>query len=212
MWLVPIFFLPFTWGKCAENVVSLPCRTIIQMDLRALAVAMMLIAALPLEVKSQRISVPEPEFPEETLLLVSDSEGVKLTRENGSIKTKNFAINPKIYLSLDGPTSKSRVKGGSVTRLIIRASNNDTDPTMIIGIFRFDVKRNSRQYKLMRVSGWTGNEEFNNLATVYYDSWKYGESSYYLLLHDLEPGEYGIVIGDPYAERTALKITTFSVE
>ena len=37
---------------------------------------------------AQSITVTEPEFTEETLLLTSDSQGVKLSRENGTIKTK----------------------------------------------------------------------------------------------------------------------------
>lgn len=37
---------------------------------------------------AQNVTVEEPEFAEETLLLTSDSEGTKLARENGSIKTK----------------------------------------------------------------------------------------------------------------------------
>ena len=35
---------------------------------------------------AQSITVTEPEFAEETLLLTSDSQGVKLSRENGTIK------------------------------------------------------------------------------------------------------------------------------
>ena len=34
---------------------------------------------------AQSITVTEPEFAEETLLLTSDSQGVKLSRENGTI-------------------------------------------------------------------------------------------------------------------------------
>ena len=35
-----------------------------------------------------QVKVAEPEFAEETMLLTSDTEGVLLKRENGSIKTK----------------------------------------------------------------------------------------------------------------------------
>lgn len=161
----------------------------------------------------QELAVAEPEFVEETLMVVSPEEGVRLARENGSLKTKNFAINPKIYLSLEGAHSKSRVMGGATTQLIIRASDNERDPSTMIGIFKFDVKAKSRRYEIVRISGWTGNEQFNNLASLDYDAYRYGESSYYIVLRDMEPGEYGIVIGDPYVmERTSLKITTFTVE
>lgn len=40
------------------------------------------------------------------------------------------------------------------------------------------------------------------------------KSSYYIVLEDLTPGEYGIVIGDPNHENTknGMKVTTFTVE
>ena len=34
-----------------------------------------------------QVKVEEPEFAEETLLLTSNTQGVKLSRENGTVKT-----------------------------------------------------------------------------------------------------------------------------
>ena len=45
---------------------------------------------------AQNVTVKEPEFAEETLLLTSDSEGIKLSRENGTVKTKAGA---SLYLT-----------------------------------------------------------------------------------------------------------------
>ena len=43
-----------------------------------------------------QVTVTEPEFAEETLLLISDNEGILLKRENGSIKAKAGA---SLYLT-----------------------------------------------------------------------------------------------------------------
>ena len=88
---------------------------------------------------AQSITVAEPEFAEETLLLTSDSQGVTLSRENGTIKTKAGASlyltgigKVKSRLTLKGIKSTSKAVGGSTTRLIIKAADNKTDPNSFI--------------------------------------------------------------------------------
>lgn len=167
-----------------------------------------------------QVSVEEPEFSEETLLLTSDTEGVKLARENGTVKTKAGASlyivgigKVKSRLTLQGTTSKSSAKGASTTRLIIKANDNKTDPNSFINIFKFEIKGDERRYQLAE-SGTLSKTESNNLSSVDYKAKKYGESSYYIVIEDLEPGEYGICIGDPNSENTknSMKVTTFTVE
>lgn len=167
-----------------------------------------------------QVNVAEPEFAEETLLLTSDTEGVKLTRENGTVKTKAGASlyltgigKVKSRLTLQGTASKSKVKGSSTTRLILKAADNKTDPNSFISIFKFEIKGKERRYQLVEV-GTLSKTECNNLASIEYKAKKYGESSYYIVIEDLEPGEYGIVIGDPNSENTknGMKVTTFTVE
>lgn len=169
---------------------------------------------------AQNVTVEEPEFAEETLLLKSDTEGVKLTRENATVKTKAGASlyltgigKVKSRLTLKGEKSLSKVVGGSTTRLIIKAENNKTDPNSFISIFKFEVKGKERRYQLAE-AGTLSKTESNNLASVEYKAKKYGESSYYIVLEDLTPGEYGIVLGDPNHENTknSMKVTTFTVE
>ena len=170
-------------------------------------------------VKAQ-VSVAEPEFAEQTLLLTSDSKGTLLTRENGTVKTKAGA---SLYLTGIGKvksrltaavtTSKSTVQGGRTTRLIVKAKDNATDPQSFISIFKFEVKGKERRYQLAE-SGTLSKTESNNLSSVDYNAKRYGKNSYYLVLNDLEPGEYGIVIGDPNTENTknVMKVTTFTVK
>ena len=169
---------------------------------------------------AQSIKVAEPEFAEETLLLTSDSKGVKLSRENGTIKTKAGASlyltgigKVKSRLTLKGIKSTSKAVGGSTTRLIIKAADNKTDPNSFISVFKFEVKGKERRYQLAE-TGTLSKTESNNLSSVEYKAKKYGESSYYIVLEDLTAGEYGIVIGDPNHENTknGMKVTTFTVE
>ena len=169
---------------------------------------------------AQSIKVPEPEFAEETLLLTSNSQGVKLSRENGTIKTKAGASlyltgigKVKSRLTLKGIKSTSKAVGGSTTRLIIKAADNKTDPNSFISVFKFEVKGKERRYQLAE-AGTLSKTESNNLSSVEYNAKKYGESSYYIVLEGLTAGEYGIVIGDPNHENTknGMKVTTFTVE
>lgn len=169
---------------------------------------------------AQSIKVPEPEFAEETLLLTSNSQGVKLSRENGTIKTKAGASlyltgigKVKSRLTLKGIKSTSKAVGGSTTRLIIKAADNKTDPNSFISVFKFEVKGKERRYQLAE-AGTLSKTESNNISSVEYNAKKYGESSYYIVLEGLTAGEYGIVIGDPNHENTknGMKVTTFTVE
>ena len=169
---------------------------------------------------AQEITVTEPEFAEETLLLTSNSEGVKLNRENGTIKTKAGASlyltgigKVKSRLTLKGAQSLSKVKGTSTTKLIVKAADNRTDPNSFISIFKFEIKDNERRYQLAE-TGTLSKTETNNLSSVDFKAKKYGESSYYIVMDDLTPGEYGIVMGDPNNANTknGMKVTTFTVE
>jgi len=168
-----------------------------------------------------QVTAPEPEFSEETMLLTSDSEGVILKRENGYIKTKAGASlyltgigKVKSRLTIDGNKSLSSIKAGRTARLILRAKDNTTDPNSFINIFKFDIYKNKeRRYQLAEV-GTLSASKTSNLASVDFKAKKYGESSYLIQLEDLEPGEYGIIIGDPNNANTknGMKVTTFTVE
>lgn len=169
---------------------------------------------------AQNVTVAEPEFIEETLLLTSDASAVKLARENATVKSKAgaslyiFGIGKvKSRLTIKGKTSVSKVQGGTTTRLIVKAEDNKTDPNSFINIFKFEIKGNERRFQIAE-AGTLSATETNNMATIEYSAKKYGESSYLLTLTDLRPGEYGIYIGDPNKENTKnnMKITTFTVK
>ena len=168
-----------------------------------------------------QVTAAEPEFSEETLLLTSDSTGVILKRENGYVKAKAGASlyltgigKIKSRLTIDGVKSINTTKGQKETRLILKAKDNDTDPNSFISIFKFQIYKNKeRRYQLSEV-GTLSAAKTTNLASVEFKAKKYGESSYLIKIEDMEPGEYGIIIGDPNKTNTknGLKVTTFTVE
>lgn len=171
-------------------------------------------------VKAQNVTVEEPEFAEETIMLTSDSEGVKLNRENGTIKTKAGASlyltgigKVKSRLTLKGEKSVNETICNPTARLIIKATDNRTDPNSFISIFKFEVKKGERRYQVAE-AGTLSKTERNNLASVDYKAKRYGESSYYIIMEDLAPGEYGIILGDPNNANTknGMKVTTFTVK
>lgn len=90
---------------------------------------------------AQKVSVPEPEFADQTYLLTSDTEYQKLPRESGIIKSKAGASlylvgigKVKTRITLSGPTSSVTVPAGKDVRLIIKAANNSTDPESFINL------------------------------------------------------------------------------
>lgn len=73
---------------------------------------------------AQKVTVPEPEFSDQTYLLTSNTEYVKLPRETGVVKTKAGASvyltgigKVKTRISLPGTTSSVAAKQGGDVRL-----------------------------------------------------------------------------------------------
>ncbi len=170
-------------------------------------------------IQAQNVTVAEPEFSDVTYLLTSDSTFVKLPRENGSLKTKAGASlyltgigKVKKRLTMEG-TASTVVAPSNTVRLIIKANDNKTDAGSFINIFKFEVNNKERR-ALIAEAGTLSAAKSNSLGQIDYEAKKYGESSYYIVMSDLEPGEYGISLGDPNTlnEKNSLKITTFSVK
>lgn len=179
----------------------------------------LLLCIATIGVRSQNITVAEPEFSDETLLLTSDSTSIKLPRENASINTKAsasmylFEIGKiKSRVTLQGKESSAQVPHTPVIRLIVKAQDNNTDPHSFINIFKFDLKKSERRIQISETGTFSGSKK-NSLAKIDYQAEKYGESSYLLTIQDLAEGEYGISLGDPnsLSGKNQLKITTFGI-
>lgn len=169
--------------------------------------------------KAQQVSVEEPEFAEQTLILISDSVGKMLPRENAALKTKASASlyltgigKVKSRITLTGEHSSIVVKQEPVIRLVVKATDNKTDPKSFISLFKFEEKVNKRQALVAEAGTFTGASE-KSLSNIDYNANKYGESSYLIFLENLEPGEYGLLLGDPNAltGKNRFNVTTFCV-
>ena len=168
---------------------------------------------------AQRVTVPEPEFADQTYLLTSDTTYKLLPRETGVIKTKAGASlyltgigKVKTRLTLPGKSSNISYPTGQV-RFIIKAANNDTDPSSFINIFPFEIKGKERRAQLAEAGTFSATKS-NSLGQIDFKAKKYGESSYYIVIDNLQPGEYGINLGDPdkLNEKNNMKVTTFNVK
>ena len=167
-----------------------------------------------------QVTVAEPKDAEETLMLVSNREGVLLDQEKGTIKASADASiliigtgKMRSRLTLKGTQSSSKVKGSANTRLIISVKDNTIDPTSFIEIFKFEVTEKERRYLLKEI-GVLMKTDSENHSIVDYKATKYGKNSYLVTMTGLTPGEYGIVIKDPQKPKikNGMKVATFTVE
>ena len=148
--------------------------------------------------------VSEPEYVGQVLLLTSDSTTILLDKEAWTTKSKSshYGMIPipgsslldktKMLTIIKGNESKVSVPAGQV-RFIIKASDNNLDPTSILGIYKFEAKKKTRERKTGEVSLLTGASLSVGGTDVQFKAVKYGKSSY-LVEAVLEPGEYAIDI------------------
>lgn len=188
--------------------------------MKKVLVCLILITSIFCRIYAQKLTVQEPEFSEEAVLVTSDSTGVLLDKENASSKTTVdaglfiFGVGKaKCWIAIDGKSSTSSVKGHSETKLIIKADDNKTDPRSFINIIKFEIRSGERRYKAAD-AGLFGANSNNSSNIIDYNAKKYGESSYLLILKNLEPGEYGITMTDPNknTNKNTYKISTFTVK
>lgn len=151
-------------------------------------------------------NVQEPEYNGQVALVNADSTITLLKKENGSFKAKSssFGLIPipgaalldktKSFLAVKGNTSPNVIASKKFS-FIIRVKDNNEEPKNSFGIFKFEQKKKERRYQVLdagALSGVSENFHFNN---VDYTAHKFGNSSYYITVENLEPGEYGIVAG-----------------
>lgn len=161
--------------------------------------------------------IAEPEFIGQVVVVNADSTTMLLQKEQASMKSSstNFGLIPipgsglldktKTNMVVKGKEAPVTLKQGRLT-FIVRAEKNDIDPTGVMGVFQFEVKKGKRHFKIAEGSltgGFDFSISFNN---VKYVAKKYGENSYLVVIENAQPGEYGIILNDIH------NISTFSVK
>ncbi len=163
------------------------------------------------------ITVAEPDFTGECLLVV-DNEGLPLDKEFCQVKTKaNIGLamvgysKAKSEIKIKTPQAQARTAAGPV-KLIVRATDNNSDPLAIVKIFKFKQGKKDRKSELSSYDMFGGLSE-NNQDYLKFAGKKYGESSYLISVPNVESGEYGIIVTNPNAkDEKSVVINCFGVD
>lgn len=152
---------------------------------------------LPLVLFSQEIA--EPELIGDVMWINGD-EAVLLNQEIGTFTVgMSFAANSLSAYSLEvsGKSSKTRIQDNNIS-LIIRASDNKTNPLSFIRIIKFKQRSKKRNVVLSEDnSGTMMKSRTHSNCDVIFRGKQYGESSFLLELSNLESGEYCIIVSNP---------------
>jgi len=91
--------------------------------------------------------------------------------------------------------------------------DNKTDPLQIVNIIKFDIKGNARRAEMSKMNSF-GGQSSNNMKRMDFNAKKYGKDSYYVVVDNMEAGEYGIYVTNPNEkdEKNSLVIATFGVD
>lgn len=147
--------------------------------------------------------IPEPEFVGEVYVFNRENTAKykQLPKERAQ---KRSAASASVYLTGFGKATTKLVLQNCNSALqlsnkhkyafIIKAESNNTDPVSLIQLIRFETYSKERKSELASVSTF-GPIETNNKNYIPFSAKKYGESSY-LIVADLEVGEYGFILSD----------------
>ncbi|MDM1353571.1 hypothetical protein [Myroides marinus] len=162
--------------------------------------------------------IPEPEFVGECVYVKSDNTSVLLEKhltQNRTVASTGLMMTGigkvRTQLQIPGCCSNLSINKNSEIKLIIKSTENSTDPFSIIKVFKFEKKKKYRRAEVSSLSNF-GTTKSNNYINVSFVGKKYGESSYAIKLDAIEPGEYGIMILNPNAlDQKQTVISTFSI-
>lgn len=162
--------------------------------------------------------IEEPEFIGESLLVKSDNSTVPLEKQlsqgrtvasTGLILTGIGKVRQQIQI--DGCCANVKFAKNDDVKIIVRNTDNLSDPLSIIKVFKFEPKKKFRRAELASASS-LGSSKNNNLDYIAFSGKKFGTNSYILKLSTIEPGEYGIIISNPNAlDQKQTVVSTFAV-
>ena len=151
-----------------------------------------------INVYSQNITVPEPEFLN-SAVYVEDNQSQRLEksiphdlsrRTIASYATGVYAS--KQFKQVRGNASDVRLPLKDSYTFIVRVISNAYDPFEEIAILRLESSRDNRKYTASSFD-MLGQSKSGDLNYIPFDGRKYGESSYLIQISQpLEPGEYAI--------------------
>jgi len=149
-------------------------------------------------------NVQEPQFIGDVQVLTSDSTVLNLEKKTGAYKSKagismkltGFgSVKTRLHVEGDKATTRITLKDHKVI-LLVRAANNNSDPSDFISVFKFEQKKKERRAEMASVNTFGGSST-NNFNYIPYNAKKFGESSYLLYLDITEPCEMGVMVSNP---------------
>ena len=121
----------------------------------------------------------EPEYVGQVAVVNADSTTTLLDKEITTLKSKSsmWGLVPvpgsslldksKMNIVAKGTASKTKLKRGPLT-FIIRAEKNDFDPKAVFGVLKFEVKKKTREFLIMKYGVLSDSEQtarYNNVET-----------------------------------------------
>ncbi len=151
--------------------------------------------------QQQAVSVQEPEYANQFALMGPDGKLIPLEQEPLRFETqskRNFVIAPKVTSEEVVPQQKSPVRAAANAHFVVRLHIGDMDPTTVIKLEKFIVRRKDRE--LLKTQASAGILPFSNVKSQNKETnipvtvKKYGTNSFEVTpSQPLPPGEYAFV-------------------
>lgn len=134
------------------------------------------------------ITVPEPEFEQEAILLTSNTTGIPLEIEHAIIKgTTNIGMallgetKGSVYFQLNGSASPTTLDPSAYKRdlfIIISWENNRKAPARLFQIIPLEIQEKRRIYNISKFNSLTGKSVSADQGYINFTATKYGDHSY----------------------------------
>ncbi len=149
--------------------------------------------------------IPEPDYIG-TVVYVKDSIGLKLEQQKsyrkvggnvasfipyanivaGKIRTKNI---------IEGCCATIKISKRDKVQFIIKAHNNNMNPTQVISVFKLEQSKNQRLITVGSASLFEGITS-GKIILLPFKATKYGVNSYWVEIENIEYGEYAITLNE----------------
>jgi hypothetical protein len=156
-------------------------------------ISLIIFCGFSYNVCAQEITVKEPDFEGEGILLVDNTTGIPLEKSKVNIESKLYLNAVGLNIVVKECCSKISSKPGQL-KLIVRSNDNTLSPSSSLEVFRINSNKKNRSVEYMKLGTGGRVKEGTKMETLSFIGAKYGTSSYILTFQDVKPGEYGLVL------------------
>lgn len=146
----------------------------------------------------------EPKWAGQVVLLSIENDTVSIPTEKATVQIKTTQSAGRLLVGIGNVRQKIIIKGSKSpvqinpdkpVTLIVKAKDNDVDPTTFIQVIKFEETRKERKTELAN-ENWLGNISEGNMQLVPFEADVYGKSSYIISLPP-QKGEFGVRVLNP---------------